>query len=338
MRDLFLEYCKPSEVEFEVLWSECLFVFDTNVLLDFYRYSDGSRRDLFDVLNNSKIRSRLWLPHHAALEYQRNKAGVVSNQKSNLMKFESVAKKEIENLRERLQNEASTFKKLTASSEESVIDLDSLVTKINNLKDEVASQVHTARSKIQESVDQDVVETTIDQLFPASKVGRPYTADDITEIAKLAEERFRSATCPVYIDYEEKIATAQKSKAITDDSKNSHNQLGDLIIWKQILEQSESADVKSVVFITGDIKDDWFRKDGSKQVIGPQPGLLREFRDETGKNIYIYPIRSFFERAQQYVQQELREETLEELKTIQSEDSKRLDQSSLRKFVTDLPT
>ncbi len=112
MRELFPEYYKLTEEEFKRLWTHCLFALDTNVLLDFYRYSEASRRDLLEVLNNPSICSRLWLPHHAALEYQKNKAGVISNQKRNLMKFESAAKKEIEALEEKIQSEANTFKKL----------------------------------------------------------------------------------------------------------------------------------------------------------------------------------------------------------------------------------
>ncbi|MFM2060738.1 MAG: hypothetical protein RLZZ507_408 [Cyanobacteriota bacterium] len=38
MRDLFPGYYQPTEKEFAELWKECIFSFDTNVLLHIYRY------------------------------------------------------------------------------------------------------------------------------------------------------------------------------------------------------------------------------------------------------------------------------------------------------------
>lgn len=47
MRDLFPEYYTPSVEEFNELWQKCIFIFDTNVLLDFYEYRQATREDFF---------------------------------------------------------------------------------------------------------------------------------------------------------------------------------------------------------------------------------------------------------------------------------------------------
>ncbi len=45
---------------------QALFVFDTNVLLNLYRYQSGTRDELLNVL--AQLSDRIWIPHHVALE------------------------------------------------------------------------------------------------------------------------------------------------------------------------------------------------------------------------------------------------------------------------------
>jgi predicted nucleic acid-binding protein len=49
------------------MWHEGLFVLDTNVLLNLYRYSDHAREELVEVFHS--IEERLWLPYQVAEEY-----------------------------------------------------------------------------------------------------------------------------------------------------------------------------------------------------------------------------------------------------------------------------
>jgi hypothetical protein len=76
MRKMFPGHYRPSEPEFRKLWDKCLFVLDANVLLNLYRYSGETRKKLLDIMG--RIESRLWVPHQAALEYQRNRLEVIS--------------------------------------------------------------------------------------------------------------------------------------------------------------------------------------------------------------------------------------------------------------------
>ena len=59
MRYLFPGYYQPTEEEFTELWKECIFSFDTNVLLHIYRYSPKTRQRLFDILE--KLQERQFL-------------------------------------------------------------------------------------------------------------------------------------------------------------------------------------------------------------------------------------------------------------------------------------
>jgi|SRR5262245_4337358 len=78
MRNLFPGYYRPTEEEFSVLWRECIFSFDANVLLNLYKYSQTTRESFLKIL--SGLRDRIWLPHQAALEYQENRLKVIFDQ------------------------------------------------------------------------------------------------------------------------------------------------------------------------------------------------------------------------------------------------------------------
>ncbi len=43
MKGIFKGYHQPTEEEFSQLWRNALFVFDTNVLLNLYRYQSATR-------------------------------------------------------------------------------------------------------------------------------------------------------------------------------------------------------------------------------------------------------------------------------------------------------
>ena len=60
----FIEYSDQEKLE---LLNNATIVFDTNVLLNLYRYSNKTRMQLFDSFNT--FNDRLWLPYNVALEF-----------------------------------------------------------------------------------------------------------------------------------------------------------------------------------------------------------------------------------------------------------------------------
>ncbi|MEG3918492.1 PIN-like domain-containing protein [Microcoleus sp. T3_A4] len=51
MKDLFPGYYSPSDEDFLELWQKCIFIFDTNVILDFYEHRNETHEDFFKVLD-----------------------------------------------------------------------------------------------------------------------------------------------------------------------------------------------------------------------------------------------------------------------------------------------
>ena len=78
MKAAFPEHFVGEPERQKKLWADCIFVFDTNVLLDLYRFSDSARDALFKVMES--LGDRLWIPYQVAYEYFENRLGVIEDQ------------------------------------------------------------------------------------------------------------------------------------------------------------------------------------------------------------------------------------------------------------------
>ena len=77
MIELFKGYTNYSEDEYKRIWESAIIVVDTNILLNFYRYSEDTKKEMFKILTN--LKDRLWIPYQIAKEYFKNKNNVMVN-------------------------------------------------------------------------------------------------------------------------------------------------------------------------------------------------------------------------------------------------------------------
>jgi PIN like domain len=75
----FKEWYSPSEEELKQLWLKGTIVLDSNVLLQLYQYAPATLTEFFSVLDKAK--ERLWLPHQVGVEYHRNRAKSLPQQR-----------------------------------------------------------------------------------------------------------------------------------------------------------------------------------------------------------------------------------------------------------------
>jgi len=82
LRKSFIGFIGYSEEDFQELWQKAIFVPDTNVLLNFYRYQAKETTTTFmEFLIELKEMNRLWIPHQVALEYFHNYKNVMNEDK-----------------------------------------------------------------------------------------------------------------------------------------------------------------------------------------------------------------------------------------------------------------
>ena len=55
MKNTIKEFIEPTNKEKQELWQKAVFVFDTNVLLNLYRYSAKTRKSLLAAFENFKF-------------------------------------------------------------------------------------------------------------------------------------------------------------------------------------------------------------------------------------------------------------------------------------------
>ena len=277
MRNTIWEYLVPSIKEKEELWGKSIFVFDTNVLLNLYRYTSTTRETLMAAFED--LKERIWLPHQVAYEFAKNRFDVI---------FEMVNKYEI--LEKKNNNLISEYIK--------ELRLKNSDPSIMQLKDSLDSWIREQKSKnlIVTRVSEDKILDKILSIFD-EKVGRPFTEEE------KGEERYKKQIPPGFCD---------ASKA---QDGNPNNAYGDLMVWKQILEYSRD-NKRDIIYVTHDQKEDWWEQSKGK-TIGPRVELRKEFANITKQNFYMYSMESFLEQYSKHKGQTADQSVIEEVIDIE---------------------
>lgn len=308
MRDQFPGYYRLSDAELEKLWQECLFVLDANVLLNLYRYPKDARDDLLNALD--RVKDRIWLPFHAALEYQRNRPVVIAGQKSRY----SEVRKEIANS---IQSLETSLENLDVRKRHNNIDPDELINKLKPIFDEYTQKLDELEQEQFDVHQEDPIRIKIDSVFH-KHVGKGPTDKDVEKIVTEAGKRYQNKVPPGYLDQPK------------DGSSDSHftyggvtypNSVGDLIVWKQIIQHARTAKVKSLVFLTDDEKEDWWWNisSGGKRSMGPRPELVEEISREAGvEKFHMYTSERFLKFAERFLAAKIRENSIDDVRELKS--------------------
>jgi hypothetical protein len=71
VREFFPGWHRLPDDHVDLVWTTGIVGLDTNVLLGLYRMSDPVREHLLEIL--TKLKGRLFVPHHVAAEFQRSR-------------------------------------------------------------------------------------------------------------------------------------------------------------------------------------------------------------------------------------------------------------------------
>lgn len=260
MKNAIKEFIEPTSKEKQQLWEKAVFVFDTNVLLNLYRYSAKTRNSLLAAFESFK--ERVWIPYQVAYEYMRKRCEVIYETVQRYDQF----KKEIDIF----TGKAIDTLRLTSGDEE-VSELTRYLIKwLDSNKD---------RNLLVLSAEKDEILDKILTIFDG-RVGNNIDAAELERIKEEGKERYEKLIPPGYKD--------DKKKKGQEDDNNAY---GDLIIWKQIIRHAKENGT-GVVYVTHDQKEDWWNIVKGK-TIGPRVELRKEFMKETGQEFHMYSMNSF---------------------------------------------
>lgn len=260
MKSIVKEFLEPSINEKQELWEKAIFVFDTNVLLNLYRYSAKTRNSLLEAFESFK--ERVWIPYQVAFEYMRRRCEVIYESVQRYDQYKKDIGVFLDKTKETLR--------LTSNDDE-ISELSRYLYKwLDSNKD---------KNLLVLNADNDEILDKILDIFDG-RVGDILSDEEMNQIKNEGQERYKKSIPPGYKDEKKK----QKQE---EDS----NEYGDLIIWKQIMKYSKENTV-GIVFVTHDQKEDWWNIVKGR-TIGPRIELRREFIAETHQVFHMYSMNSF---------------------------------------------
>lgn len=273
MRELFPEYVGlGSNADF--LWSESVFVFDTNVLLGIHSWPEDEANWIIDEISE-KLADRIWLPHQVALEFVRNRTVRLNDRINKINGLTKEVDKKIKLIKESVVSSFSNIRyKVNTESFPSVED--DIKTWVEGHTHELENEKNRLSGRL--DIENDVLFARIEKLFKG-RIGTPYSVDREKEIYDAGEYRYEKRIPPGYMDDKDKPEVWRK--------------YGDLVMWMQIMDFACRSDIRSIILVTNDAKEDWINQ--SKM---PNPLLVQEFGKVTGgKSFWLYNLEDFIKEA-----------------------------------------
>jgi hypothetical protein len=298
MKNIFPGYCKKSENEIKKIWENGIILFDTNVLLNLYRYSDATRDTILDLI--SKFSTQIYLPHQAGLEYNRNRYEVIAEQEKAYKEF-------LEKIAQIQKDLQSTNKPPFLSSK---VDK-----KLNSLFEDVSAEVQDSIKKYCDFLKDDPIYNKISELFE-NRITEPFTKEKLDTIYKEGEERYKMKIPPGFED---------------EKTKEGNRKFGDLVLWKQVIEKAKELK-KDVILITDERKIDWWWKIKDGRNMGPRQELTEEIKNEAHVDFHMYSSERFLSYGQSFLKEQINQKALDEIQAMKKAEMERIKKLRFKEF------
>ena len=306
MKDLFPEFYRYDDQKIEEIFKECLFVFDTNVLLNLYRYTDTTREDILKILD--KINNQLWMPYQVGLELHFNRTNVILDQSKAYGNIQVEINKQsnefIVDLETTLQEK---FNKRHPK-----IDVKNIIDRLQGCIDDLLNELQEDEQKHPDLIKNDLILKRLNDLYE-DKVGEPYDQKKLDGIYQQGVERYNRKFPPGYED-----GKAKKGKLKQYNGIIYKDEYGDLVVWMQMIEKSKESK-KPIIFITDDSKEDWWKREKGG-ILGPRIELLNEFNRKTEQSFYMYRTEQFMNFIKKYLKQRVNKESIKEVEDLRKSD------------------
>jgi hypothetical protein len=269
MRKTFKEYYQFTNDEFKQLWKDCIFVFDTNALLNMYRYSRNTVKVYINLLQELKRQNRIWIPWQVGYEFHENRMEVICQYEKSYDEILKIIDNAKEDIRSRYKDHP-------------FLDLSEIKVDMDNGLKTVEEKIKKQKENHPKWIEQDDVLTKLNEIF-VDNVGAGYEEATLEKIKKDGKIRYDNSIPPGY----------------KDKSKPEDKRYGDLILWLQVIDKAKAIQ-KPIIFISGDVKEDWWLEKQGKRIM-PLPLLKKEMLIKAGVDFHIYTADRFLEYAKEII-------------------------------------
>ena len=299
MREKFYEYYTPSKEEFDKMWAEGLFVFDTNVLLNIYKYRTETKEQLLGFLKRNELNNRIWLPYNVVYEFQERRLSIIDNQMNS---YDKLADK-LDKKHNEINNALDYYK------EHRYLNINTLKVEIDRFFSQINKNIKNQKKTHPDWFEDDKILKEISEIFK-EKIGDKFKPKELEIIYRDGQERYGNKIPPGYKDWERK-----KGQKYDIYDKREY---GDLVIWKQIINKAKEVK-QPIIFITEEEKEDWwFNEYRSKIGLRPRKELIKEIREEADVLFYMYTTKNFIEQAKHYFGIKINQNIIDEIDEISS--------------------
>lgn len=277
---VFREFFYNERLDFKSLKSDTIVVFDTNTLLNIYRYSNNTRNKLISAIK--RIQSFIWMPYQVGLEFNLNRRNVIS--KLHMEKEQRI--QEIKDLmNDSIKQLSQSVSKVSLKSTDANSRKKEIIDFINKKTTEFENELQKEIDSLYEMLDlgEDLA-SEIATIFDGS-IGDCYTQELLDSKLKDAKERYENKIPPGFKD-------SNKNDILNYNGVKFEKKYGDLIVWHQILDKASDEKIKKVVLITDDNKEDWWYISAGK-TIGPRAELKNEMLRVANADLYMLNANSF---------------------------------------------
>lgn len=309
MKSSFQGYYSPDANDLKVLWSEGIFVFDTNVLLHLYRVPEATRTQMLSALR--ALKGRIWLPRHVGIEYQRRRLEAIHTAHYKAAAVLKEIDKSLDSYESAVRN--------AELEKRGVKDANAPLEMIRAQAMKVRATVAATLAGQLSPTDHDVIRDEVDALFEGRVGPAPDNQAHVSAWDDQGKGRFAMKRGPGFAD---------SAKAEGEDASfyaqglSYQRQFGDLYIWLQLLDHVRSEPVKNIVFVTQDGKEDWWRiapgKDPKRPRLAPLESLAEEVRAAGADRFWMYQLDTFLREAEKQLKIKVSDLTIEDAQQADS--------------------
>ena len=260
----------------------CTIALDASTLLSLYAFTEQTRREYLDILD--ALGDRIWLPHQAALEYEKNRLSRISAQ----IKASQEIRKTLRSVRGTLQEEAGKkVPKIAGERQHPFVDLRAIRCRIDDAVDRTHDELEQAETEYGLLLKDDPIRERLNEIT-RGRIGEGFSDEELDALYDEGLRRYERDQPPGYMDSRGR------------SSKSGVEKYGDLVLWRQLVLRGISTG-RSVLLVTNDLKEDWWR-DTENRKAGPRIELVNEMTRKASVRFLLLDSAGFFEWAQKHLE------------------------------------
>lgn len=298
---------KTSE-ELEIFLSSdnTIIVLDSSSFLDLYRYEAMVSKNL--LLVYEEVKDKIWIPRQVFEEYLEHSEELHRQQFNSLEKIPKSIESDIKKMKQSIKTQLKVAKRFFYPQVSQIEgELETKLGELSEIANQYKTVVNNDTSEKKEYQRENHPKLFIDDLNSLQKIGSGFNKFEKIDIYSEGEMRYRLSIPPGFED--------AKPKDKKDELKIK--KYGDLLVWKEILRKA-SERTCSVLFITSDIKSDWWQLDADKRIIEKHNDLVEEFTFSTSlpaNNFEMLYTGDFFRLMSELKTEKSLEESLKNIET-----------------------